>query len=41
MSLLNMFRASEIVSDKNDTSQEVECTEGVIPHKNAKKKYFY
>lgn len=40
MSLLNMFRANEIVSDKNDTSQEVECTDGVIPHENAKKIFF-
>lgn len=33
MSLINMFRASEITSNENN-SQEVECIEGVIPNEN-------
>lgn len=33
MSLINMFRASEIILNENN-SEEVECTEGVIPNEN-------
>jgi len=36
MSLMNMFRASEILSNENNNFQEVECTESVVLKKTKK-----